>query len=168
MKYYRDNPNAEDKFMLTKITQNKEKIIRLLLMKYLIPPSQSLNMVQEWINQHPQDSWPTLLRSLQNGLIKPENKQLVTLYSPEIRNLVNQMRGENGLEIKDRTHHFKIYPKCFVGSEAVNWLIKTYETPKSEALKLGRSLIEQRIIHHVCDDHDFEDDYFFYRFYIDE
>jgi hypothetical protein len=154
--------------MLTEISKIQGKITTLLLMRYQIPPSKSLNMAQQWINQHPQDSWQTLAKSLQNNLIKPENDQLVDLYSPNIRNLVNQMRAENGIEIKDRRYHLKTYSKCFIGSQAVKWLIRTLEIPKSEVLKLGQNLIEQKIIHHVTDDHDFKDDYLFYRFYIDE
>jgi hypothetical protein len=29
-----------------------------------------------------------------------------------------------GFVLKDRTYHLKTYPKCFVGSEAVDWINK--------------------------------------------
>lgn len=154
--------------MLTEMSQQQEKIFALLLMRFKVSPSKSLLMIEEWMNQHPQESYETLEASLRNSLIKVQNDKLTDLYSPEIRQLVNKMRGENGLEIKNRNYRLKTYPKCFIGSEAVQWLMKTYQTSKAEAIKLGQNLIEQRIIHHVTDDHDFKSDNLFYRFYLDE
>lgn len=60
------------------------------------------------------------------------------------------------------------YKQCFIGSEAVEWMEKAYILSKSEAIRLGQELIDLKIIHHVTDDHNFKDGYFFYRFYIDE
>ena len=30
----------------------------------------------------------------------------------------------SGLDIRDRTHSLRVYPQCFVGSEAVAWMIR--------------------------------------------
>lgn len=90
--------------------------------------------------------------------------------SPDINlvELVAQMKGDQGLNIQDRRHRLNIYPRCFVGSEAVIWLMRTQRATRKEALRIGRLLMRKRIIHHVLDEHPFDDAYLFYRFYEDE
>ena len=82
--------------------------------------------------------------------------------------LIEAMRGENGIEIKDRRYGFKVYRKAFLGSEAVNWLIQQEKATRAEAIAIGQLMIEQNLIHHVLDEHNFKDEPLFYRFYIDE
>ncbi|MGK7877429.1 MAG: mechanosensitive ion channel domain-containing protein [Xenococcaceae cyanobacterium] len=90
------------------------------------------------------------------------------LSDSEIEELVTVMRGEGGLEIKDRRYRLNVYPACFVGSEAVDWLVQKKTCTREEAIELGQILIERGIIHHVVDQHHFKDAYLFYRFYADE
>ncbi|NEP08973.1 MAG: mechanosensitive ion channel [Symploca sp. SIO2C1] len=99
-------------------------------------------------------------------LIPTEQKNL--LERVDLDALVKQMRGDGGLEIIDRKYRLKFYRKCFVGFEAVKWLMKTQKATQVEAIRLGQMLVEQKIIHHVEDQHSFKDGYLFYRFYIDE
>ena len=82
--------------------------------------------------------------------------------------LIDAMHGVSGLEIKDRRYGLKTYSQVFTGSEAVSWLIKHEKATKAEAIAIGKLMIEQRIIHHVLDEHNFKDEALFYRFYIDE
>ena len=82
--------------------------------------------------------------------------------------LISQMRGHQGLKIADRRYHLNFYPACFIGSEAVDWIISQHKFTREEAIELGQILIERGIIHHVTDEHPFQDDYLFYRFYVDE
>ncbi|NES80056.1 MAG: mechanosensitive ion channel [Moorea sp. SIO2B7] len=90
------------------------------------------------------------------------------LDNVDIEDLVVTMRGSEGLEIKDRRYRLNTYPDCFIGSEAVDWLVQKHNCMRSEAVKLGQRLVDRGIIHHVTDEHPFEDDYLFYRFYADE
>ena len=78
------------------------------------------------------------------------------------------MRGPSGVEIKDRRYLVNVYPKCFVGSDAVAWLIRNQRTTRDGAIRIGQLLVGRKIIHHVLDEHSFEDKNFFYRFYADE
>lgn len=78
------------------------------------------------------------------------------------------MRSDDGLAILDRHYHFNFYPSCFIGSEAVDWIVNKQGYLKEEAIELGQMLIERGIIHHVTDEHSFQDSYLFYRFYADE
>jgi hypothetical protein len=82
--------------------------------------------------------------------------------------LVMHMRGPSGLAIEDRRYRLTVYPKCFVGSEAVAWLMRTHELTREEAIRLGQSLVDRGVIHHVLDEHPFRDGQYFYRFYADE
>jgi potassium-dependent mechanosensitive channel len=91
-----------------------------------------------------------------------------TLTIPEMQALVAQMRGDGGLEIKDRRYGLSVYAKCFVGSDAVAWLVQTQKATQEAAVRIGQQLMEQGMLHHVADEHPFRDDYLFYRFYLDE
>ncbi|NES22470.1 MAG: mechanosensitive ion channel protein, partial [Symploca sp. SIO3E6] len=103
---------------------------------------------------------------LPDDLIPTEQQSL--LERIDVDALIKQMRGEGGLEITDRKYRLKFYRNCFVGFEAVKWLMKTQKATQAEAIRLGQMLVEQKVIHHVEDQHDFKDGYLFYRFYLDE
>lgn len=85
-----------------------------------------------------------------------------------LKKLVAKMRDIGGITISDRRHNLKVYPRCFIGEEAVVWFIETLDLEYSQAIQLGQRLIDKNIIHHVTDEHQFEDEYLFYRFYWDE
>jgi len=93
----------------------------------------------------------------------PKNKA-----SREISQLVEQMRGPEGLAIQDRRFRLTLYPNCFIGSEAVAWIVKTQRATHTEAIRLGQLLVELGIVHHVTDEHGFKDEHLFYRFYEDD
>lgn len=90
------------------------------------------------------------------------------LTATEIETLVTAMRSPEGLDIRDRRYRLNIYPLCFIGSEAVDWLVNHKNCPREEAIEIGQILLEQGIIHHVLDQHPFKDGLFFYRFDLDE
>lgn len=71
-----------------------------------------------------------------------------------------------GVEIKDRKYRLTLYKECFVGSEAVDFMVSQgVARSRSDAVKLGNALIADfHIIEHVTRDHEFKDDYLFYRF----
>ncbi|MGB3238568.1 MAG: mechanosensitive ion channel domain-containing protein [Geitlerinemataceae cyanobacterium] len=86
----------------------------------------------------------------------------------DLEALVAQMRGENGLDIRDRRYGLAVYSKTFLGSEAVEWLVRTQHSGKKAAVQLGQLLVDRGIIHHIFDEHEFKNEYLFYRFYMDE
>jgi hypothetical protein len=102
----------------------------------------------------------------------PELFTVTTASEPgiavDIEALATRMRESEELEIKDRHHRMNIYPACFIGAEAVDWLMKAKNCTREEAIDLGQLMIERGIIHHVEDQHPFRDDRLFYRFYTDE
>jgi hypothetical protein len=95
-------------------------------------------------------------------------RQKGDLSDSEIEALIAQMRGSDGIEIKDRRYRLRLFSSCFVGSEAVTWLMQQQNATREEAIRVGQILVERGIIHHVTDEHTFDDSYLFYRFYEDE
>jgi small-conductance mechanosensitive channel len=82
--------------------------------------------------------------------------------------IVEKMRGSDGVDIRDRRFSFRVYRQCFLGSDAVNWLMKQEQATREEAILMGQLMVEQDLIHHVLDEHGFEDSPLFYRFRADE
>lgn len=79
-----------------------------------------------------------------------------------------EMRAKDGVEIKTRRHKLKLYQRCFLGNEAVDWIVKKYNVSRADAVLLGQKLIDKKIAHHVLDENQFEDTDLLYRFYEDE
>lgn len=52
-----------------------------------------------------------------------------------------------------RVHHFRSYPKCFVGEQAVQWMLRSGKVAGihsiDDALELGTQLMEIGSFHHV-------------------
>jgi len=90
------------------------------------------------------------------------------LTAKELEKLIKEMRSADGLKICDRDYYLNFYPKCFVGSEAVDWLVQKHNYKREEAVEIGQIMLEKGIMHHVSDEHTFKDAYLFYRFYLDE
>ncbi|MEO1350093.1 MAG: mechanosensitive ion channel protein [Cyanobacteria bacterium J06635_15] len=95
-------------------------------------------------------------------------RKVNSLVALDLKQLVAAMRNVGGIQIKDRQFHLKTYRRCFVGSEAVDWLVSYLSISRKEAVQLGQRLIDENWIHHVLDDQAFQDEYFFYRFRWDE
>jgi Domain found in Dishevelled, Egl-10, and Pleckstrin (DEP) len=97
-----------------------------------------------------------------------ENPADVQQKPNELQSFVAKMRAKGGLDIKARPYKLKLYHRCFVGSEAVSWMVENLKFSRQEAVAFGQKLIDKKILHHVCDEHQFKDEQIFYRFYEDE
>uniref|UniRef100_A0A8C8JLK8 Phosphatidylinositol 3,4,5-trisphosphate-dependent Rac exchanger 2 protein n=1 Tax=Oncorhynchus tshawytscha TaxID=74940 RepID=A0A8C8JLK8_ONCTS len=76
---------------------------------------------------------------------------------------------KQGHLIKDRKRKLTTFPKCFLGSEFVSWLVDIGETDNpEEGVHLGQALLENGIIHHVTDKHQFKPEPVLYRFRCDD
>ncbi|MFM7330078.1 MAG: hypothetical protein ACKO1L_00170, partial [Brachymonas sp.] len=58
----------------------------------------------------------------------------------------------------------KVYPQCWVGSEAVDWLHAKKKLARHEAENLLNRLMSFGLIEHVLREHRIKDGKFFYRF----
>jgi hypothetical protein len=77
--------------------------------------------------------------------------------------LLALMAGANGVGIQARTYRTKTYDECFVGADAVNWLMQTTHVTHAEALRIGQALLELGHVYHVVREQPFQDGHFFYR-----
>lgn len=73
------------------------------------------------------------------------------------------------VEVKDRTHNFKSYPSCFVGSDAVTAVVEKKlfggsATTRPSAVAVLNKILRCGLVHHVVREHEIEDKKLFYRF----
>eukprot|EP00797_Seminavis_robusta_P017800 Sro2663_g334050.2 (236) ;mRNA; r:5901-6608 len=72
---------------------------------------------------------------------------------------------EENVDLQDRRHMFRVFPDCFIAREAVDMLMNLkIVRSRNEAVHLVRKL-NQKVFccQHVCMEHDFEDEYLFFR-----
>ena len=71
-----------------------------------------------------------------------------------------------GVDLKDRKYHLATYKQCFVGSEAVDFLVSSgIAESREDAVMLGNALsTEYHLFEHVTRDHEFKDEKLFYKF----
>ncbi|MEQ2244190.1 hypothetical protein ILYODFUR_014601 [Ilyodon furcidens] len=81
-----------------------------------------------------------------------------------------RMRLHDGKLIKDRRHHLRTYPNCFVAQELIDWLVSHKEAlDRTTAVSLMQHLMDHDIVHHVCDKSpEFKDAKLLYRFRKDD
>ena len=75
-------------------------------------------------------------------------------------------RFRQGVKIKHHRYRGKSYPNTFIGSQAVDFLVNSsIADDRRDAIRIGRRIMhELQTFDHVKSDHDFADDYKFYRF----
>ena len=148
-------------------TPNTPSFVTLVFLRNRIPASESLEMMDNWLKQHPGESQETLAHLFKSGEVMVKNNKIVDvthLSLEEARLLATKIQRENILEIKDRWYHFKRYVRCFIGSELVEYLCQTQNIDELEATSIGQDLLKHNLISHVCYEHDFKNDFLFYRF----
>lgn len=85
----------------------------------------------------------------------------------DVEELVADMcHPATGVPVRDRKWRLRTYRKCFVGSEAVDWLmLKLKLDDRSDALSVGQEIMRLQYFRHVVDDtRQFEDGFLFYAF----
>ena len=84
---------------------------------------------------------------------------------PPHRTQALSMRMRREVEVRDRWLRLHVTRSCFVGSDAVNWMVHSGAAPsRAGAVAVGNLLISQGLIVHVTDDHLFKDSSLLYRF----
>lgn len=106
----------------------------------------------------------------ENNKVKIKSQRIKDIAINEINleALVAKMRKNDGIKIENRRYRLRIYQRCFVGSEAVIWLMTSLKLSRENAILLGQRLVTEKLVHHVTDAHTFKDQNLFYRFYEDE
>jgi len=84
-----------------------------------------------------------------------------------MHDLVGTMKDpKNGVELKDRTQMLKKFTSCFVGQEAVDWMLQNLPIrDRDDGVALGQRLLNSNYIKHVSDNKKgFKDGEFYYYF----
>lgn len=80
-----------------------------------------------------------------------------------LQGLWQRLCAADGPVQRTRLHRLRPHRHCFVGSQAVDWIVREHRVGRAEAVRIGRRLLALGLIRHVCDEHDFEDRRLFYR-----
>lgn len=78
--------------------------------------------------------------------------------------LVAEMRGPGGPEVADQIYRVRTYEECFVGTEAVDWIVRRTGLGRRQAAEIGQALLDLGHFYHVVREQSFRDGRFFYRF----
>jgi hypothetical protein len=92
------------------------------------------------------------------------SKSTVDVERISIRQIASQMHSEKGVEIKTRRYKLKLYQHCFLGNEAVDWIVAQVKVSRPDAVKIGQKMLDKGIFNHVTTEHPFKDEGLFYRF----
>ncbi len=124
---------------------------------YLIGRPMSIVAFGDWLKRHNAGTPPALPA-------QPHTAAAANARPDRIaQRMWNGMRVPGGLDIRDRMFHFRTYSQCFVGREAVDWMVQHARISRSDAVQQGRRLLALGLMTHVLDEHDFEDAELFYR-----
>mmetsp|Transcript_21277 Transcript_21277/g.30773 ORF Transcript_21277/g.30773 Transcript_21277/m.30773 type:complete len:665 (-) Transcript_21277:99-2093(-) len=100
-------------------------------------------------------------------VISPEMTESVSSSDINILEVAAKLRAH--VDIRDRVYHFKTYEQCFIGEDAVRYMIADgIAGTKAEAVLIGNLLVDFGYIFHVTRDHNFKNEFLFYRFQDDE
>lgn len=110
---------------------------------------------------------PRGIKKLQNMSAFLSGTPTLLIDENAINALIERMIDKNkGIEIKDRKYHLRKYEECFLGNEAVDWMMKNLNLKtRDDAVNLGQLMVSRGVLHHVTDGHPFRDKPYFYRFY---
>jgi hypothetical protein len=70
---------------------------------------------------------------------------------------------QSHLDIRDRSYHFKKYPACFLGTEAVRYMGQHFQLSPQEAVETGQALQTLGWLYHVAHEQAFADATLFFR-----
>ena len=94
--------------------------------------------------------------------------QRADLDRVDLARVAQDIRAGRGPAISNRAYLGKVHARCFVGSEAVEWLCRTCLLTRGAAETIGQRLLDLGVLHHVLDEHGFIGGNYFYRFRADE
>ncbi len=108
-----------------------------------------------------------ILSEAQGYAIYLSSLDVQTLSISEVLTAIcDQMRATPDL-VRDRRWRLRQFKACFVGSEAVTWLVEQLRLNRAEAVALGQQCQDLGLFRHVLDEQAFADADYFYRFRAD-
>ncbi|KAJ3558430.1 hypothetical protein NM688_g932 [Phlebia brevispora] len=98
------------------------------------------------------------------GPLRKKMKSERDISDMSLANIAKAMREEDGVPVKDRRWHRKIYLNAFTGAELVSWLVREFrDVPtREQATEWGAKLQDQGLFDHCRGTHGFLDGHYFY------
>jgi Domain found in Dishevelled, Egl-10, and Pleckstrin (DEP) len=81
-----------------------------------------------------------------------------------MQKLLHEITVNKGVEVSDRSYLGKTFEQCFIGSEAVDHIVKKWSIDRLDAWVALHRLEQLGFFEHVTKEHGFVDGNFFYRF----
>ncbi|KAK9166656.1 hypothetical protein Scep_001847 [Stephania cephalantha] len=75
---------------------------------------------------------------------------------------------QESILVKDRFYKLRIFNKCFLGSDAVDFLSVDQDLSREDAIQFGQKLVRQHFFRHILEENLFEDGNHLYRFLDDD
>ena len=82
----------------------------------------------------------------------------------DLGDVLAELVTRDGVPIADRSHLGKPYPQCWVGSEAVDFVVSRHGLQRHDAWLMPHRLMQFGLIEHVTQSRPFIDGNFYYRF----
>jgi sensor c-di-GMP phosphodiesterase-like protein len=81
----------------------------------------------------------------------------------DLNEVLHDLQSARSQLERNRWNYLRRHRNCLLGSELVSWLVERYGLSRPEALRLGKRLVAFGFVTHVFEEHDLEDEPFFYR-----
>lgn len=75
-----------------------------------------------------------------------------------------ELTATEGVPVADRSYLGTSYPRCWIGSEAVDWLSRRYQLSRHDSMIVLHRLAQFGLVEHVLQQHAVKDSGHFYRF----
>jgi hypothetical protein len=126
--------------------------------------SLELNLFRHVSNDHEFKDDLLFYRFMDDDTSSIGNSSVSSMTSTDLEKIANDLR--KNVKVKNRRWYHKVYKNCFLGYEAVSYLVKSGVAPSREdAVMIGRKLGDDlQVFEHVERDHNLEDRGLFYRF----
>ena len=113
-------------------------------------------------------SYNDCLQFILTTLYEEGHEFAINIYNTLMKRLSDEQKchlAYHGFDVQTRNWHFHEYKNCFVGKEAVTWMIKNgLSKSRPTAVMLGQRWLNNKLIKHVVDDRGFEDQKYYYVF----
>ena len=79
--------------------QHQNNVLTILLMRFAVQPSEGIKIGEQWLEEHPQSNWGTILRLLKNNELTIVDKSLKLISKPSQPSNAKILRKYRGVEI---------------------------------------------------------------------
>ncbi|CAM9782051.1 unnamed protein product, partial [Ectocarpus sp. 13 AM-2016] len=98
-----------------------------------------------------------------NSRTLPSRAEVRTRSMRAVFQLADEMKAQ--IAVRDRVHRLRVYPRCFSGREAVQWMLDgCHASSVMEAENIGNEMMKASVFQHILNSHVFEDSSVYYQF----